>query len=59
MEERKNMWTFRIVVFSLAVVIDIINVIIGMWDNDYPKATFFLILLICSGCWLIMETEHK
>lgn len=59
MEERNNMWTFRIVVSSLVVVINFISVSIGMWENNYPKATFFLILLICSACWLIGELEHK
>lgn len=59
MEERKNMWTFRIVVSSLVVVINFISVSIGMCENNYPKATFFLILLIGSACWLIRELEHK
>ena len=59
MEERKNMWTFRIFVSSLVVVMNLINVGIGMWENNYPKATFFLILLIGSACWLVRELEHK
>lgn len=53
------MWTFRIFVSSLVVVMNLINVGIGMWENNYPKATFFLILLIGSACWLVRELEHK
>lgn len=59
MEERKNMRTFLIIVSGSATIVNFINVAIGMLNNNYPKATFSLILLICSGCWLIMETEHK
>lgn len=59
MEERKNMRTFLIIVSGSTTIVNFINVAIGMLDNNYPKATFFLILLIVSACWLIRELEHK
>ena len=59
MEERKNMRTFLIIVSGSATIVNFINVAIGMWDNNYPKATFFLILLIGCACILINEIDNK
>lgn len=59
MEERKNMRTSIIVVSGLAVGINFVNVAVSMWEENYTKAIFFLLLLLCAASWLIDGIRDK